>query len=349
MQTSKATTLIAGVSRRLETQSVGVLVPVRVVIREAVVAGIIAAGLTVLFIPRELTDAGPHPAWVAVLILAARYGNRGLAFVLPSVWGTVALVSLADGTGTPFGSELNISGTDLATLAVCILVAWVASVHERRSTGLAQKIADLEKSWARDRDTLVQLRTAAVVLRGRTDLVEHSLSFLRDVAGRLEGNNAIEGAQAALDLALARTGARSGMVQLAERGLLRTLVRTGAWSLYVPTPPDLLHDRTAYAALKSNALARGEDCEETGPDDSDLAAAIVDDAGNTIGVLALRGVPSNAGIAAAHDLALIGSWCGKAIAASCAKRFVSATPEHADDVQISSTDDTAKAPTQWRV
>ncbi len=311
-------------ARRPEPVTASVLVPTSVVAREAVIAAIIAGGLAMLWSPAQLGGSGPHPAWAAVLVLAARYGSRGLAVVLPAAWAMVALVSWGSGAAPGAWAGMSVSGANLAALTVSIVVAWVASVHERRAVALAGKLTESERRCAADQAALIELRHAAMALRSRADQVEHSLTFLRDVAGRLEGNDPVEAAQAALDLVIARTGARAGMVQVAERGMLRTLVRSGAWSLESPLRPDLLRDRTAYLAIERGGLALSSDLEKIGPLDSDAAAPIFDRAGELLGILALRGLSPHALPAAAgHDLTLVASWCGKSLAAARVGRLTS--------------------------
>src|SRR5688500_17655072 len=110
-----------------------------VIAREAALAAVLATALTVL-----IADDGvvlrPHPAWAAILLLAARYGGRGLACALPATSAALALGSLwglAVGDLAAIGS----SGADLGALIVSILVSWVAAVHENRIAALVRKVA----------------------------------------------------------------------------------------------------------------------------------------------------------------------------------------------------------------
>ena len=41
----------------------------------------------------------PHPVWLVVLVIAARYGTRGLGVALPIAWGALAVMSGAGGPG----------------------------------------------------------------------------------------------------------------------------------------------------------------------------------------------------------------------------------------------------------
>jgi hypothetical protein len=306
-----------------------------VIMREAAIAGVLATALTVL-----LADHGvplrPHPAWAAVLLLAARYGSRGLGCALPAVSAALGLGSLC-GLAVGDLATVSSSGADLGALVVSILVSWVASVHESRSAALVRKVAELDDRSASDNIAVPQLRAAAVALRARADRLGHSLSFLRGVSARLEGSDAVTGAQAALELAMERIGARGGVVQIGEKGNLRTIASSGLWNAAEPMPMAASaeasrhqapgseaenserRDRTALAAFESGAPVRAIDLRVTGPGDSDMAVPVTSPTGDVVGVLALRGVPLDSlGAALLHDLALIAQWCAKPI---LARRF----------------------------
>src|SRR5688572_5846185 len=67
--------------------------PTAVIFREAAIAGVLATALTVLVADNDVS-LRPHPAWAAVLLLAARYGSRGLGCALPAVSAVLGLASL---------------------------------------------------------------------------------------------------------------------------------------------------------------------------------------------------------------------------------------------------------------
>src|SRR5689334_12614781 len=46
-----------------------------------------------------LGSIDPHPVWLVVLVIAARYGTHGLSVVLPIAWGALALATAGDGPG----------------------------------------------------------------------------------------------------------------------------------------------------------------------------------------------------------------------------------------------------------
>jgi hypothetical protein len=142
--------------------------------------------------------------------------------------------------------------------------------------------------------------------------MDHALTFIRDVTMRLEGGDPVAGSQAALELAIARTGARAGVVQLVDRRRLRTFASLGTWTLERPKPPDVFVDRTIVAAFEKGESVLATDLPEAGRDDSDVATPITDETGKVLGVLALRGVPADSlRRALVHDLWLIGHWCAK--------------------------------------
>jgi hypothetical protein len=329
MSTSEASTLnvlgslpratIVAVPR---AAAVAPLVSPVVVAREAVVVAVLVAGLTALVAPRDLgAGLAPHPAWAAVILLSARYGSRGFGFALAALCGTLALIAIAMGLAVgPLLAVASNSLPDLAALAVSVLVAWISSAHERRIADLSARGAELAQKGTGDDTIVAELRDAAMALRARADRLDHSLTFIRDVAARLEGGDPLMGSQAALELAIARTGARAGVVQLVgDRGRLRTVASLGAWTLLRARPPDVLLDRTIKAALESAAPVRAidlpdlADLADAARDQSDVATPIVDEAGEVLGVLALRGVPADSLChTLVHDIGLIARWCAKA-------------------------------------
>src|SRR6476619_595209 len=64
-----------------------------VIARETAIAAVMATALTVLIAGYDV-PLRPHPAWAAVLLLAARYGSRGLCCALPAVLLALGLGSL---------------------------------------------------------------------------------------------------------------------------------------------------------------------------------------------------------------------------------------------------------------
>src|SRR4051794_23213817 len=85
----------------------------------------------------------PHPVWLVVLVIAARYGTRGLGVAIPIAWGALAFMT---GPGGP-GRVLDTLSMpiELGALAGAVLVGWIASGNEHRERGLARKAAEMEK------------------------------------------------------------------------------------------------------------------------------------------------------------------------------------------------------------
>ena len=286
----------------------------RTIALEALAASGLAVGAAALLAPADagLTSIYPYPVWLAVALLAARYGARGLAFSAVIGWGLA--VAAAAVTRVPLDAVVarSTSGADLGALLAVVMIGWVASFHERRATDLGASLETLERRCAGETEALAALRSTAVVLRARADRLETSLTFLRDVASRLESGDVAAAAQAALDLALARTGARAGWVVAIGGAGLEAIASSGPYA----TAPDFESDRTVGSALRNRRPTRATDLGVASANDSDLVAPIVDDQGvHLLGLVLLRGVPhGGASSAALHDLALIADWSSRALA-----------------------------------
>jgi hypothetical protein len=277
---------------------------------EAAVASVIAVVIAAMVAPRGLGLAAlyPHPVWLAVLVVGARYGGRGMTIAVPAAWGSLALAAV--GLHLPSGSVVHrfSSGADLGALVAAALVSWIGSAHERRYAALTSELETVRKRSDADQLALVELRRAAVSLRARADRLDTSLTFLRDVSWRLDGPDPDSAAQAALDLATARLGARAAVVEVLGNGGLMPLASAGVWT------PEVTGDRTAAAVVRTRRAIRAVDLQDAGPSDSDLAAPIIDPRGVLVGVLAVRGVPQG-GVseAALRDLAIIAAWAAPAV------------------------------------
>ena len=151
--------------------------------------------------------------------------------------------------------------------------------------------------------------------------LDHSLTFIRDVA-RLEGGDPLLASQAALELAIARTGARAGVVHSSTIEAVSAPSVSGrigpaeGQTARCPARSDdqgRLRERSAGTGHRSSHLA---ELAEAGRDQSDVATPIIDEVGEVLGVLALRGVPPDSLChALVHDLGLIARWCAKTNAA----------------------------------
>jgi hypothetical protein len=262
--------------------------------------------------------------WLVVLVIAARYGVRGLAVSIPIAWGALAIAGGAEGPARVV--ETLAMPIELGALAGAVLVAWIVSGNERRERTLAGKTAELEKRAAADAATIGDLRRAALALRARTDRLDLSLTFLRNIARRLHGAEPEAAAQAALELVTARIGARAAAIELtvdeppadaaaaeAPDGTppaaqaRQAIAVVGVWNSEAP-------DRTALAAIARRQPMRAVELSEVGPMDSDIAAPILDASGAVRGVVAARGVPGGgSSMAALRDLSVIADWAAPAL------------------------------------
>jgi hypothetical protein len=230
----------------------------------------------------------PHPAWLAVLVLAARYGGVGLMAGLIAAAGAVGIGAAVAGTGFVTSWIRFESGSNLTALGACLAISWVASWHLRRHADLRERL-----SGVLGRATDAEAANAALLgavgkLRSRVDRTSTSLSFLRDVAARLEGTEPVAAAEAAAELALARTGASAVAVEVGAGRSRRLLAIRDAES----------PDEFASATLR----------------EADLIVPIRNQ-DNRIGSIALWGIPaSGPDEATAHDLVVIASWCGPVLA-----------------------------------
>jgi hypothetical protein len=256
-----------------------------------------------------LGKLSPHPVWLVVLALAARYGVRGLVASVPVAWGSLALLGGAWRTAPALALKVLAAPSELGALAGALIVGWIASVHERQAHLLEEKLQTVTARAGRDAAALGELRQAALALRARNDRLDLSLTFLRDVARRIENGDRVPAAEAGLSLVVARLGARAAAVQVPMSGAqpLVTIAAAGAWHMAAAADTP---DATATEALRSGQPLRAVELTGAGPTDSDLAAPIVLD-GVAVGVLVVRGV-SRMGAAALRDLAVVAEWLAPA-------------------------------------
>jgi len=300
----------------------------RGIVIEAVGAAVAAIGLASMLAPSGigLGTLAPHPVWLAVLVVAARYGGRGLAVALPVGWGALMICGLGQRIAPALVMQRLSTGAELGAFAAAVMVGWIGSTHERRQADTQARLAALEQRCAADQAALAELQRSALILRARADRLDTSLTFLRDVASRLFGRDPDAAAQAALDLATARLGARAAVVQVMGEAGLAPLASVGVWTPDGPAA-GVADDRTAVAVARMRRPMRAVDLPDAGPGDSDLAAPILSPRGALIGVLAVRGVPQGGASAAAlRDLAVIASWSAAAL--------LRAEPEHDASAEV---------------
>src|SRR6267154_2325159 len=229
----------------------------------------------------------PHPGWIAVLILAARYGSGGFFAGLGASAGAVGIGSMVAGAGPVAGWNRLDSGPDLMAFGACLAVSWIASWHLRRQADLDERCRALSDRTSEAQGTIETLRGVVVTLRARVDRSLTSLSFLRDVAARLEGPNPTAAAEGAVDLALARTGASAAAVKVGMGSFQRLLAVRDARG------PGMLTPLSLQGADLTVPIRNGKD---------------------RVGVIALWGIPPSAlDGPAAHDLEIIAAWCARAL------------------------------------
>lgn len=294
----------------------------RRIIREALVGAAVVFCLSLLVAPTSpaLTSWAAHPGWLVVLLLAARYGNRGLCAGTIFVTAAVALASLCAGAGlAPLAARASSMG-DLGAAIAGVMVAWVVNSQQRRNGALVSQMAALDERARGAEESIAQLTEAALALRSRADRTENSLAFLHDIAVRMESTTPCDNAEAALELALARTGARAGLVQIADADQWRTLASKGAWSLDALMPPPVHQDRTVCAALQYRRPVQAQEVAGVRAGDSDMAVPILSRDGHVMGMIALRGVPFAAlGTASLSDLNTVACWLSRALSTGTIK------------------------------
>jgi len=204
----------------------------RAVAGESLVVGAIFALLGLV----ARTAGGLHPGWIAIAVLAARYGTVGFLSGAGAATILTALVELAVGGHLGTGLAHLASGANLAGCAACVLLAWVGACHCRRERDLIERAAALSDGLTAERATNDALLESVEVLRERAERTAGSLSFLRDVASRLDGMNALSAADAAAELALARSGASVAIVEVGQGTARRRLASRSAAELLRSTP-----------------------------------------------------------------------------------------------------------------
>jgi hypothetical protein len=297
----------------------------RLVIEASVATAIVLAAVAVAEPAPHLGwgTLRPHPVWLVVMALAARYGARGLVVSVPVAWGALTLLAVP-WRAAPARALVELARpAELGALAAALLVSWIASVHERRAQDLEEQRDLLAGKASHEAAALGELRRAALALRARNDRLDLALTFLRDVARRIDGGDVSTASEAALTLVVARLGARAGAVQTpaaggaaagALAGALTLVATTGAWA--APGPGE--SDATVVEALRTGEPVRAVDLPGAGPGDSDLAAPIIvgDD---VVGVLTVRGL-ARVGAAALRDLTVVAEWLATAFARARARR-----------------------------
>jgi hypothetical protein len=288
----------------------------RTSVRDTLVAAGVAAVIALVISPADpsLASLPVHTAWIVAIILAARYGSLGLYGIPAVMVGVQAAVFSTGRADLAILDRLQRPGDLIALMAVG-LVGVIGALHEARVASLAAKLRTAEKRANNAEVAVEDLADASIALRDRCDRSNTSLAFLSDIAVRMDSPDPAGAGDAALTLAMARTGARGGFVQLLDGHRLKTLCSRGMWSAERLAPPAVFRDAVAHAALDRNRPVAAHEIASASQDDSDLAAPLLDASGKVVGVLALRGISYPAlSPAAREDLAAVARWAARAFA-----------------------------------
>ncbi len=274
----------------------------RTVLLEATAAAALTGAALALAAPGDLwmVDRGLHPAWLPVLVLSGRYGTRGLfASLVATATVLTAIGMILGGTFDDAVSGLTArprAGSDLLALAAATVLAWIAMAHETRRERLAEQLAEAREARDEAESTLRALHDSLSYLRRRHDRLEVSLSLWRDVAARMERGDASDAARAALELCEIRVGATAGRVRRDDGHRLVTVAARGVW----PASSD--HMEIDIEGASDDAGAERE-----------VAIPVLDDRGTSVGVISLRGMPSELRAADLADLRVLASWLAPAL------------------------------------
>lgn len=230
----------------------------------------------------------PHPGWIGVVLVAVRYGIGGFLAGLAATTVAMGAGSAIAGAGFSASWTRLDSGPNLLAMGACLIVSWIAARQHARQADLQERLLAVSDRALDAERTARELRRVVRNLRARVDRASASLSFLREVAARLEGSDPVAASEAAADLALVRTGASTVAVTVGTGEFQRTLAFRDVGA---PCSP-----------------ARRQ------PQHADLSAPIR--VGSyPIGSISLWGLPEAASHdATVHDLMVIASWCGPALA-----------------------------------
>jgi len=230
----------------------------------------------------------PHPGWIAVLLLAARRGSHGFFLGMIAAAIAIGVGSAFAGTGFVTAWSRLDSGPNLIAFGACLAVSWIASWHLRQNAHLRGRVRALGDRANEGQRAIETLQGVVATLRARVDRTSSSLSFMREIAARLEGKDPVAAAEGAADLALARTGALAVEVRVGVGRFQRLLA---------------VRDARGPRGLAPLTLR-----------DADLTVPIRNGT-DLIGVIALWGTPrSGLDVATAYDLEVIASWCVRALA-----------------------------------
>lgn len=255
---------------------------------EAIGLAAVFSFLPEILSPGDAAAFDPHPGWLAVLVLSARYGSAGFFGGMAAAAALGGLGAAIAGAGSPWGglgSERN-----LMLLGACLIVSWIGSSHNRRQADLQKHVRDERERASEAEATVRALREAALALRSRAERALDSLTLLRDIASRLDGCDPAAAAEAAADLALIRTRASAVAVTSGE-GESHRLWAFREASGHTAATPATLRDADRSVPMHHGSTA--------------------------VGAIDLWDIPQEVlNEQTLHDLSVIAAWCGQAIAAA---------------------------------
>lgn len=304
----------------------------RTIAIESAVGALVVACISMLVWPADLgmSATSTHPVWFVILLMAARYGHRGLFFAL------VLTVAVFAPLACVFAGSESLSArvqrrADLVPLGCAVAVAWVAISHRSRITRISSRISELAHDHVRTRDWANALRASNRYLRDRCDRIEASVNLWRSVAGRLERGDMAQAADAALELAMIRTGATAACAQRTPRTDSTSIIATrGAWpGTSCPYPSEPMFDSTVQAAICDRRPRLAIEIAGTTSASCDVAVPVLDTLdGSSLGAIALRGVhPARLRPAELRDLEIIAAWLSPAIARQAKGPRLHAVPD----------------------
>ena len=210
---------------------------------EALGLAVVLAFLPELVRARTGVVIEPHPAWIAVLVLAARDGSGG--FFMGLIATAIAVTAATAFTGSSLAvswSRLD-SGPNLIAFGACLTVSWFASWHVRRQEDLRERLRTLSDRVRRSRrdHRRPSRRGRDPASASRSHVGFAVLPARRRVAPG--GKDPVAAAEAAVDLALARTGAGAAAIKVGMGRFQRLLAvrdargprRSHLWRFATPT------------------------------------------------------------------------------------------------------------------
>lgn len=285
---------------------------------ESAVIGALAVGASMIAWPVDLGLSAVvlHPAWLAIIVLAARYGPAGLFSAFAAVVVPIAAIAMIRSGGTDVVVARFAARPDLIPLIAATAVAWIAMSHHGRLARLKGRYGESQLEQERLGHWADALEASVGYLRSRCDRIDASVQLWRRTAQRIERGDLAQAADAALELCMIRTGATAGSVERFDRGSRTVVCRRGRWQATDAVTRGLLGDETIGAAIQQGVTRLAADVCRSSHADSDVAVPVIDQIeGTVLGAVALRGAdPARLRPAELRDLETIAEWLSPALA-----------------------------------